>query len=398
MNDYSAIFEKLFSVDEYSDRVNDVKQRMASANFDLIICQDPSNMYWLTGYDGWSFYVPQCVLVHLEEQCPIWFGRAQDAKAAHVTTDLPAENIIPYSEHLVQHPLNHPYDELVDLIEAKGWAKARIGVEMDAHYYTARCHETLLGGLPNAKIQSNGDLVNWARLVKSEKEVSVMKQAGRICTETMNGALSKMAVGVPQNEVIAEVYRAQIAGTEGCGGDYTALCPLIQVGEGTSTPHLTWSDSPLPSDVLVMVELAGVRRHYQSPLTRTVHLGQPPAKIKDLAKVIVEGVDVGLELARPGNTCEQVEAGWQAVLNRNGIVKESRVAYSIGIGYPPDWGERTCSMRPGDQTVLQEGMCFHFQSGVWLENLGCAVSESFVVTESGGERLCDVERDLIVID
>ena len=93
-----------------------------------------------------------------------------------------------------------------------------------------------------------------------------------------------------------------------------------------------------------------------------------------------------------------VEAGWQAVLNRNGIVKESRVAYPVGVGYPPDWGERTCSMRPGDQTVLEVGMCFHFQSGVWLDDLGCAVSESFVVTESGGERLCDVERDLIVVE
>ena len=55
-------------------------------------------------------------------------------------------------------------------------------------------------------------------------------------------------------------------------------------------------------------------------------------------------------------------------------------------------------MRPGDQTVLEVGMCFHFQSGVWLDDLGCAVSESFVVTESGGERLCDVERDLIVVE
>lgn len=398
MNQSTPLFEKLFTPAEYGARVNDVKRRMALAGFDLIICQDPSNMCWLTGFDGWSFYVPQCVLVHQEEEWPIWFGRAQDAKAAHVTTDLPARNIIPYSERLVQHPSDHPYDELVDLIRARGWSSAQIGVELDAHYYTARCHETLVNGLPAAKISNNGDLVNWARLVKSDQEITLMKQAGKIGTATMIAAISKMRAGVPQNEVIAEVYRAQIAGINGCGGDYTALCPLIQVDEGTSTPHLTWSDLPIPSDVLVMVELAGVRRRYHSPLTRTVHIGNPPEKIQHLAQVIVEGVDVGLELARPGNTCEQVEAGWQAVLNRNGITKESRVGYSIGIGYPPDWGERTCSLRPGDQTVLQAGMCFHFQSGVWLDDYGCAVSESFVVTESGGERLCDVERDLIVID
>ena len=89
---------------------------------------------------GWSFYVPQCVVVHLDEEWPICLARAQDAKAAHVTTDLPADNILAYAEQRVMHPIDHPYDELVDLFRQKGWSNSRIGVEMDAHYYTARCH------------------------------------------------------------------------------------------------------------------------------------------------------------------------------------------------------------------------------------------------------------------
>ena len=86
-----------------------------------------------------------------------------------------------------------------------------------------------------------------------------------------------------------------------------------------------------------------------------------------LAEVIVEGGNEALSAAKPGVTCEEVEAVWQAVLRRNGYRKDSRVGYSIGIGYPPDWGERTASLRPGDTTELQLGMCFHFQSGMWLE-------------------------------
>ena len=81
-------------------------------------------MAWLTGYDGWSFYVPQAVLVHQDESCPMWFGRAQDAKAAHYTTDLPDHNIIGFSESLVHHPISHPFDELVDLIKNRGWGRA----------------------------------------------------------------------------------------------------------------------------------------------------------------------------------------------------------------------------------------------------------------------------------
>lgn len=390
--------ERCFSPDEYARRLAEVKRRMLKAGFDLIVCQDPANMCWLTGYDGWSFYVPQCVLVHVETADPIWFGRAQDAKAARVTADLPDENIVPFSEPLVQHPVDHPYDELAALIRGRGWGGARIGVEMDAHYYTARCHAHLVAGLPDARFVNNGDLVNWARLVKSEAELALMRAAGRICTETMNAAIARVAAGVPQNQVIAEIYRAQIIGADGAGGDYAAICPLMPVGEGTSTPHLTWSDAPLPANALAMIELAGVRRRYHAPLTRTLHIGPPPERLTDAAKVVVEGVDAALETARPGATCEQVEAAWQAVLRRNGMKKESRVGYPVGLAYPPDWGERTCSLRPGDRTELQSGMCFHIQSGLWLEDWGVAISETFVVTPSGGERLCDVARELIVID
>ncbi|TIT95177.1 MAG: M24 family metallopeptidase, partial [Mesorhizobium sp.] len=270
-----------FTKAEYARRLADVKHRMEKAGFDLIICQDPANMCWLTGYDGWSFYVPQCVLVHPEEDRPIWFGRAQDAKSARMTTGLPEQNIVPFSERLVQHPVEHPYDELAGLIRARGWDSARIGVEMDAHYYTARCHAHLVNGLPGARFANNHDLVNWARLVKSDGELALMREAGAICSNAMNRAIEKMRPGVPQNHVIAEIYHAQIMGVAGAGGDYAAICPLMPVGEGTSTPHLTWSDAPLPDSGLAIVEIAGVRRRYHAALTRTVHFGKPPAALSD---------------------------------------------------------------------------------------------------------------------
>ena len=397
MSEDNPVYTPPFSRAEYSRRLAETKKRMADAGFDLIICQDPANMSWLTGFDGWSFYTPQVVLVHLDEE-PIWFGRAQDAKAAHITTDIPPNNIVGYSEKLIHHATGHPYDELADLIKHRGWSSARIGVELDAHYYTARAHAHLVKGVPDAKVSDSEQLVNWARLVKSDAELVYMREAGAICTAAMNRAIEKVAPGVAQYEVIAEVYRAQVLGVEGAYGDYTGLCPLIQVGEGTSTPHLTWSDQPIPRETLVMLEMAGARHHYHAPLTRTLYLGSPPSEVTALTRTIIEGVDAALAMARPGVTCEAVEAVWQKVLNQAGYHKDSRVGYSVGLNYPPDWGERTASLRPGDQTVLQSGMCFHFQSGVWLETLGAAVSESFVVTKRGGERLCNVRPELIVID
>ena len=391
-------YVKPFKPEEFSRRVQTAQKSMREKKIDLLICQDPANMCWLTGFDGWSFYTPQAVILHVDTETPIWFGRAQDAKSAHITTDLAADNIVAFSEPLVHHPDRHPFDELCELIKERGWDRIVIGVDLDAHYYTARAHQHLITGLPNAEIVDNKELVNWARLVKSPSEISLMKEAGKICTKTMDTALARLKPGVPQNEVIADVYHTQISGIPGSYGDYTSLCPLIQVGEGTSTPHLTWSDEPLPDNALVVMELGAARRHYHAPLTRTAHLGKPPTEVVRLANTIVEGVDAALAKAKPGSTCEEVEAVWQKILNQNGYAKDSRVGYSIGLNFPPDWGERTASLRPGDTTTLTEGMCFHFQSGVWLEDFGAAVSEPFVVTEQGGERLCAVERSLIVID
>lgn len=391
-------YKKPFLPAEFRRRVDNVKGRMEQAGLDLLICQDPANMAWLTGYDAWSFYTPQAVLVHLQLDMPIWVGRPVDINGAHVTTNLPDANIVSLSDELVHHPELHPYDELCDLIKSHRWGSDRIGVELDAHYYTARAHQHLVRGLPDAKFADSRGLVNWARLIKSEAELVYMREAGQIVSHTMREAIANLKPGVPQFEVAAQVYASQIRGIDGIYGDYTSLCPLIQAGENTNAPHLTWTDKPLPTSGLVLLELAAARRHYHAPLTRTIHIGKSPEEIKRLATVIVEGGDAALEMAKPGVVVEEVNAVWQNILNRNGYTKKGRSGYSIGINFPPDWGERTASIRTGDRTVLQAGMCFHFQSGVRLDGFGAAISESFVVTEKGGERLADVDRELIVVD
>ena len=76
--------------------------------------------------------------------------------------------------------------------------------------------------------------------------------------------------------------------------------------------------------------------------------------------------------------------------------KESRIGYSIGIGYPPDWGERTVSLRRGEKTELAEGMAFHVIPGMWMDGFGYEMSEPVVVTDTGVERLTDLPQELTV--
>ena len=145
-------------------------------------------------------------------------------------------------------------------------------------------------------------------------------------------------------------------------------------------------------------EIAGAYRRYHCPLSRTIFLGRPAEDILDAEKAVLEGMEAGLEKARTGNLTEDIANAFFAVLNKYGIVKDNRTGYPIGLSYPPDWGERTCSLRPGDKTVLEAGMTFHFMTGLWMDNWGLEITESIVIGEKGPELLANVPRQLIVID
>src|SRR5947208_3152373 len=90
-----------FTRAEYDQRLAKARGAMERAGIDLLIVTDPSNMHWLTGYDGWSFYVNQCVLVPGSGE-PIWYGREQDANGARRTAWLGHDSILGYPDHYVQ--------------------------------------------------------------------------------------------------------------------------------------------------------------------------------------------------------------------------------------------------------------------------------------------------------
>jgi len=112
-----------FTRDEYAARIAKTRAAMQAKGLDLIIVSDPSNMAWLTGYDGWSFYVHQGVLLGLEGD-PVWFGRGQDANGALRTCFMKPDDIIGYPDNYVQSTERHPMDFLSARIEDRGWAKA----------------------------------------------------------------------------------------------------------------------------------------------------------------------------------------------------------------------------------------------------------------------------------
>jgi ectoine hydrolase len=271
-----------------------------------------------------------------------------------------------------------------------------VGLELDSYYFTPRAAAALRARAPDTAFADTGELVNWVRAVKSPAELALMRVAASIAERAMAAGIEAVQPGVRQCDAAAAVWEAQARGTAEAGGDYPSIVPMLPTGAGASTPHLTWSDAPFATGEATMLELAGCHRRYHCPISRTVFLGDPPRRVADTTRITVEGLAAALAAVRPGVTCEEVEAAWRGHIAAHGLEKASRIGYSVGLGYPPDWGEHTMSLRPGDTTPLEPGMTFHMIVGMWMDDWGFDVSETFVVTASGAECLCSFPRDLVV--
>lgn len=385
-----------FSMEEYAQRLARVRAAMSARGIDVLFVEDPSNMAWLTGYDGWSFYVHQGVVVSLDRD-PVWWGRGQDANGALRTVWMGGESVAGYADSYVQSATRHPMQDLAAHLRGMGYENARIGVELENYYFSAKAWLVLNEELPNARFEDATSLVNWQRIVKSDEEIAFMRKAARIAEKIVDGIVERIRPGVRKNDLVADILADAVRGIGDDWGDYAAIVPLLPSGADAAAPHLTWDGRPFETGAATFFEIAGCYRRYHTPFCRTVYLGRPPQEMLDAEKALVDGIEAGLEAARPGNRAGDVADALFTSLEKAGIRKDSRCGYPIGLSYPPDWGERTASFRRDDDTVLEAGMTFHFMPGLWMADWGLEITESILVRESGAaECFCDRPRKLFV--
>ena len=387
-----------FSKAEYVRRITKTRRAMADAGLDVLFVTDPSNQNWLTGYDGWSFYVHQGVLLS-HDGPPIWWGRHMDMLGGRRTCWMDDDCIFGYSDDYVQSTVRHPMQDLAEHIKRLGFTDARIGVEMENYYYSAKAHAVLNQELSNATFFDATALVNWQRLVKSDEEIEFVRSAARISEAIVQTAIDRAEPGLRKNDLVADIFHTGITGVDDIWGDYPAILPLTPSGLDATAAHLTWNGDPMRAGEATFFELSGCYRRYHAPLCRTVFLGTPPADMVEAEKAQIEGIEAGLDAARAGNRTCDIANAFMGVLARYGITREGRMGYSVGVSYPPDWGERTASIRSEDETILEPGMVFHFMPALWMDSWGLETTETILITDKGpADPFCKMPRKLFVKD
>jgi ectoine hydrolase len=389
-------FELPFTQGEYDRRLALTRAAMDAAGIDVLFVEDPSNMAWLTGYDGWSFYVHQGVIV-FHDQDPIWWGRNQDANGALRTVWMADDRVYPYADIFVQSTERHPMEMLALIIRDMGYGDKRVGLELENYYFSAKAYLVLQRELPEADLVDATALVNWQRGVKSGEEIAFMRKAALISDKIIEGIVQRVEPGMRKNDLVAEIYGDALRGVGDDGGDYAAIVPLLPSGADAAAPHLTWDVRTFERDAATFFEIAGCYKRYHVPLSRTVYLGTPPQHMLDAEAALIEGLEAGLDAARAGNRASDIAHALAKPLERIGIERGARCGYSIGLSYPPDWGERTISLRENDDTELKPGMAFHFMPGLWMKDWGLEITESILIrAEGAAECLCTRPRQMYV--
>ena len=239
-----------FERTEYDRRLAKTRAAMEDASLDVLFVTDPSNQNWLTAYDGWSFYVHQGVIV-FPDRDPVWWGRRQDANGAVRTVWMEDDCVRGYADHFVQSTVRHPMQDLAAFLEDLGQGSARIGVEMDNYYFSAKAMQVLEAGLPNARFSDATALVNWQRAIKSDAELEFIRKAGGISQKIVEGLMERVEPGIPKNEVVAEIYRDAIRAPTGFGATIRPLCRCCRRGQTRPRRTLRGMVESLPA----------VRRH-----------------------------------------------------------------------------------------------------------------------------------------
>ena len=368
-----------FRREEYERRYDAVLSNMRDAGVDALLVRSPENITYLSGYETPGYYGYHCLVLAAGQQ-PVLVGRKLE-----IETNAPEfswlEHLAPAEDHEV------PAEITARTIEKLGLAHHRLGVEKNGWFFTVEEYEALQRLLPRARIVDASNTVEAARLVKSEAEVEMIRSAVAIADKACLAGIEATRAGTTEDEIAGELHRTWCAE----GAEYTGLPNFIVSGRRSGACHATWRGRRLEDSDHCIFEIAASKNRYCGAVFRAATVGEVKPKLRKLYHATERALRAVVDAIRPGAVSEEVDKAGRDVIAEAGFGPwhRHRIGYSIGVNYPPDWGEgQIFSIRKGEKRVLEENMTFHLVPGCLIfDEMGIVTSASVRVTATGCEVL-----------
>jgi len=378
-----------FSSKEFLERKSKVIQKLKKRNLDALLMFRQESMYWLTGYDTFGYVYFQCLVLTAKGDL-ILLTRAPDLRQAQNTS------IIKDIRIWIDKDKSNPSDELKKILLELELKNSNLGVEYEAYGLTGRNAIKLNSTLINfANLNDESELVSSLRLIKSPAEIIYVKKAAYLADEAMEMAWKYAHAGTNESKILAAMQNIIFEG----GGDYPANEYIIGSGPNALLCRYQSEKRKLDKVDQLSIEWAGTYKHYHSAMFRTIPIGKINRKQIKMYDACLKALKACENKLKPGNKAGEVFDIHAKILDDLGY-KKSRMnacGYSLGTTFAPNWMDWPM-LYTGNPVVLTPGMIF-FMHMILMDSenqLAMNLGETYMITNSGNERLGKKKLDLVV--
>lgn len=353
-------------------RLAALRQRMRATGTDLVAIAPGSHMDWLLGFHP-----------HPDERpCLLLVGPAREAFLMPVLNAEGTRESTGIAFHTwadADGPDAALAAALAD-VEAASANKVALDETMRADFALL-----LLGALPGATHTFTPDTLGALRMRKDATEFKMLKMNARIADRAMQKAFSAIKPGMSERD-LATIIRDHFS-SEGAAPAFW----IVGGGPNGAFPHHQTGDRPLSEGDAIVIDIGGRKDGFPSDITRMAVVGQPPEGYGQIHGIVENAVQAALAAARPGVLARDVDAAARNVIAYGGYFVH-RTGHGMGIdGHEPPYITAT------SETVLEEGMVFSIEPGIYLPGrFGIRLEEIVILRADGPEILSGMPRDLFV--
>ncbi|MGW8791696.1 aminopeptidase P family protein [Streptomyces althioticus] len=367
-----------FTADDYKARMDRAARQAADAGLAGLLVAPGPDLVWLTGYAPPAVTERLTLLVLAAGREPVLVVPTLEAPDAEKATGAPALALRDWTDG------KDPYALTAALLDGRG----RFGVTDNAW----ALH--LLGlqqALPGTSYVSLTEALPMLRAVKDAAELERLAAAGAAADAAFEEIRNVRFSGRRESEVAADLA-ALLRRFGHAQVDFT----IVASGPNGANPHHEAGDRRIERGDMVVLDFGGLKDGYGSDTSRTVHVGEPTEEERRVHDLVREAQEAGFRAVRPGAACQDVDRAARAVIAGAGYGEYfiHRTGHGIGVTtHEPPY------MIEGEERPLVPGMCFSVEPGVYLPGrFGVRIEDIVTVTEDGGRRLNETERDMVIVD
>ncbi|WP_028548794.1 M24 family metallopeptidase [Paenibacillus sp. UNC451MF] len=288
---------------------------------------------------------------------------------------------------VVEHAPN-PMETARDLLTKQGISK--VGFEQNDMTYGA--YQTTAKALSGIELAATDGIVEKLRVIKDESEIAVLQEAADLADRTFTHILNFLKPGAKEADIALEMEMF----VRKNGAASTSFETIVASGERSALPHGKASDRILQADEFVTLDYGAYYKRYCSDITRTVVVGKPTDKHKEIYNIVLEAQMTALDKIKPGMTGKEADAVARDIIQRYGYGDYFGHGTGHGLGMEVHEAPR---LSKNGETVLTPGMVVTVEPGIYLPGFGgVRIEDDIVVTDTGIKILTHSSKDLIALD